>query len=129
MHDTFLKSVFADRRMVEILVRRHAPEWASEIDFSTLREEPSGLVSRKTHQRRHPDMIWSAAAGKGRRVLFLLEFQRTVEPLMARARPRTPRLRSRESPPDPTSGSATGCRSSSISSSTTAMVAGPRRTA
>ncbi|MDE2973223.1 MAG: Rpn family recombination-promoting nuclease/putative transposase [Gemmatimonadota bacterium] len=83
MHDAFLKSVFADRRMAEILIRRHAPEWASEIDFSTLREEPSGLVSRKTLQRRHPDMIWSAAVGKRRRVLFLLEFQRTVEPLMA----------------------------------------------
>ncbi|MDE2763541.1 MAG: hypothetical protein OXQ94_05610 [Gemmatimonadota bacterium] len=45
------------------LIRRHAPEWASEIDFATLREEPSGLVSRKTLQRRHPDMIWSAGAG------------------------------------------------------------------
>ena len=83
MYDAFLKSVFADRRMVEILIRRHAPEWAFEIDFSTLREEPSGLVSKKTLQRRHPDMIWSAAVSKGRRVLFLLEFQRTVEPLMA----------------------------------------------
>ena len=46
MHDAFLKSVFADPRMVEILIRRHAPEWATEIDFSTLREESTGLVSR-----------------------------------------------------------------------------------
>ena len=29
MHDPFLKSVFADRRMAEILIRRHAPEWAT----------------------------------------------------------------------------------------------------
>ena len=83
MHDAFLKSVFADRRMAEILIRRHAPEWASEIDFSTLREKSTGLVSKKTFQRRHPDMIWSADTVNGERVLFLLEFQRTVERLMA----------------------------------------------
>ena len=83
MHDAFLKSVFADPRMAEILIRHHAPEWATEIDFSTLREESTGLVSKKTHQRRHPDMIWSADTAKGERVLFLLEFQRTVERLMA----------------------------------------------
>ena len=29
MHDAFLKSVFADRCMAEILIRRHAPEWAT----------------------------------------------------------------------------------------------------
>lgn len=52
MHDPFLKSVFADRRMIEILIRDHAPEWADEIDFSTLREEPTELVSRKTLERR-----------------------------------------------------------------------------
>ena len=83
MHDAFLKSVFADRRMVEILIQGHAPEWATKIDFSTLREESTGLVSKKTLQRRHPDMIWSADTVHGERVLFLLEFQRTVERLMA----------------------------------------------
>ena len=83
MHDAFLKSVFADRRMAEILIRRHAPEWATEIDFATLREESTGLVSKKTLQRRHPDMIWSADTVKNGRVLFLLEFQRTVDRLMA----------------------------------------------
>ena len=83
MHDAFLKSVFADRRIAEILIRHHAPEWATEIDFSTLREESTALVSKKTHQRRHPDMIWSANTVRGERVLFLLEFQRTVERLMA----------------------------------------------
>ena len=69
--------------MAEILIRRHAPEWASEIDFSTLREKPTGLVSKKTLQRRHPDMIWSADTVNGGKVLFLLEFQRTVERFMA----------------------------------------------
>ncbi len=83
MHDAFLKSVFADRRMVEILIRSHVPEWAEEIDFATLREESTGLVSKKTLQRRHPDMIWSATTVDGERVLFLLEFQRTAERLMA----------------------------------------------
>ena len=83
MHDPFLKSVFADRRMVEILIRDHVPEWADEIDFSTLREEPTELVSRKTLQQRHPDMIWSADTADGGRVLFLVEFQRKAERLMA----------------------------------------------
>ena len=69
--------------MVEILIHGHAPEWAAKIDFSTLREESTGLVSKKTLQRRHPDMIWSADTVNGERVLFLLEFQRTVERLMA----------------------------------------------
>ncbi|MCY4571154.1 MAG: Rpn family recombination-promoting nuclease/putative transposase [Gemmatimonadetes bacterium] len=73
MHDAFLKSVFADPRMAEILIRRHAPEWASEVDFSTLRTESTELVSKKTLQRRHPDMIWSADTVNGERVLFLLE--------------------------------------------------------
>lgn len=83
MHDPFLKSVFADRRMIEILIRDHAPEWVDEIDFSTLREEPTELVSRKTLERRHPDMIWSADTADGGRVVFLVEFQREVERLMA----------------------------------------------
>ena len=83
MHDPFLKSVFADRRMVEILIRDHVPEWADEIDFSTLREEPTELVSRKTLQQRHPDMIWSADTAEGSSVLFLVEFQRKPERLMA----------------------------------------------
>ena len=83
MHDPFLKSVFGDPRMIEILIRDHVPEWADEIDFSTLREEPTELVSRKTLQQRHPDMIWSADTAHGSRVLFLVEFQRKAERLMA----------------------------------------------
>ena len=52
MHDPVLKSVFADRDMIEILTRDRVPEWAGAIDFSTLREEPTELVSKKTLQRR-----------------------------------------------------------------------------
>ena len=83
MHDPFLKSVFADRRMVGILIRRHVPEWADEIDVATLREEPNELVAGKTLERRYPDLIWSAETFDGGRVLFLIEFQRTAERLMA----------------------------------------------
>ena len=59
VHDPLLKSVFADRGMIEILIRDHVRERAGETDFSTLRQEPAELVSGKTLQRRHPDMIWS----------------------------------------------------------------------
>ncbi len=83
MHDPFLKSFYADSHTVEILIRDHVPEWADEIEYSTLREEPTALVSRKTLQQRHPDMIWSAGTADGGRVLFLVEFQRKAEPLMA----------------------------------------------
>ena len=83
MHDPFLKSFFADRRIVGILIRDHVPEWADEIDFATLRQEPTELVARKTLQARHPDMIWSAETMDGGTVLFLIEFQRKAERLMA----------------------------------------------
>ena len=76
-------SLLADRRVVEILIRDHVPEWVGEIDCSTLREEPTALVSRRTLEQRQPDMIWSVAAADGGRVLFLVEFQRKAEPLMA----------------------------------------------
>ena len=69
--------------MIEILIRGHVREWAGELDFSTLREESTELISKKTLQRRHPDMIWSAHTLGGRRVIFLMEFQRTMERLMA----------------------------------------------
>lgn len=83
VHDPFLKSFFADRRIVEILIRDHVPEWTDGIDFATLRLEPTELVARKTLQTRHPDMIWSSEAMGGGRVLFLIEFQRKAEQLMA----------------------------------------------
>ena len=78
MHDPFLKSVFADRRMIEILIRTHVRRWADRIDFSTLRAEPTELVSQETLERRHPDMVWSARTHTGIKVLLLLEFQRTA---------------------------------------------------
>ncbi|MDE2715542.1 MAG: hypothetical protein OXI33_00810 [Chloroflexota bacterium] len=42
----FLKSVFADRRMAEIRMSRHVPDWEIRIDFSTLPEESTGRVSQ-----------------------------------------------------------------------------------
>ena len=83
MHDPFLKSVFADRRMIEILIRTHVRRWTDEIDFATLRPEPTELVSRETMERHHPDMVWSARTHAGPTVLLMLEFQRTADPLMA----------------------------------------------
>lgn len=54
-----------------------------EIDYPTLREESTQLISKMTLERRHPDMIWSAETLDSGRVVFLIEFQRTVDPLMA----------------------------------------------
>ena len=45
MHDPALKSYFADRDIIEIPIRDHVPQWAGEIDFTTLREEPTGQVA------------------------------------------------------------------------------------
>ena len=60
------------------------PNGPDEIDFATLRQEPTELVARKTLQARHPDMIWSAETMDGRDgPLFLIEFQRKAERLMA----------------------------------------------
>ena len=83
MHDAFLKSLFSDCRTVKDLIRDHMREWSDKIDFSTLREQSTQLISKRTLERRHPDMIWSAEALDGGRVVFLMEFRRTVEPLMA----------------------------------------------
>ena len=83
MHDPALKSYFADRDIIEILIRDHVPQWAGEIDFTTLREEPTELVSKKTLEKRRADMIWSADTTDGRRVVFLIEFQRKAEWRMA----------------------------------------------
>ena len=83
VHDAFLKSVFSDHRMVKVLIRAHVRKWAGALDFSTLREESTQLVSKRTLQRRHPDMIWSVDTFDGRKVVFLMEFQRAVDPLMA----------------------------------------------
>ena len=83
MHDPALKSYFADRDFIEILILDHVPQWAGEIDFTTLREEPTELVSKKTLEKRRADMIWSADTTDGRRVVFLIEFQRRADWYMA----------------------------------------------
>lgn len=83
MHDAFLKSLFSDCRTVKDLIRDHMREWSDKIDFSTLREQSTQLISKRTLERRHPDMIWSADTADGGRVVFLVEFQREVERLMA----------------------------------------------
>ena len=68
--------------MTNIVKYGHVLEWVGENDCSTLREEPTALVSRKTMQR-HPNKIWSAGVATGGRVVFLVELQRKAERLMA----------------------------------------------
>ncbi|MDE2973228.1 MAG: hypothetical protein OXU64_00710 [Gemmatimonadota bacterium] len=73
MYDAFLKSVFADRRMVEILIRRHAPEWVGDRLRDTPRgtqragqqEDASTAPSRHDLVRRcrHRLVRWSGKAG------------------------------------------------------------------
>ena len=64
MHDPFLKSVFADRRMIEILIRTHVRHWTDEIDFATLRPEPTELVSQETLERRPPGADGGSTSGR-----------------------------------------------------------------
>ncbi|MDE2781881.1 MAG: hypothetical protein OXK77_02900 [Gemmatimonadota bacterium] len=36
MDDAAFKKLFSDPRMIELLIRRHVPEWADCIDYETL---------------------------------------------------------------------------------------------
>ena len=75
MQDPILKKIFGIPAMVELLARRHRPDLASEIDFSTLRELPNELLSEHL-DRRVPDMLFLADfRGETRSVLFHIEFQ------------------------------------------------------
>ena len=129
MHDPFLKSIFSGRLMVGILIRRHVPEWADEIDFATLRQEPNELVAGQTLERRYPDMIWSANTLDGGRVVILIEFQRTVDPLMALRTTTYAALTLEGIASDKGIGSRTDCPSSSTWCSTTATAPGALRIA
>lgn len=79
MKDPILKKIFAIPAMVELLVRKHRSDLASEIDFSTLAELPNELISAQL-DRRFPDMLFLADYHSGtRRVLIHLEFQATPD--------------------------------------------------
>ena len=44
--DAFLKRAFAHPRTVELLIRRHLPEWADKVDFATLEPLPTTWSTR-----------------------------------------------------------------------------------
>ena len=69
--------------MIELLIRRHIPEWAVRIDYSTLEKLPTELIDEHL-RRRYPDMVWRARTGDGKTdLLLLLEFQGRPERRMA----------------------------------------------
>ena len=49
--DAFLKRTFAHARPIELLIRRHLPKWANEVDFTTLEALPTELIGEKLGRR------------------------------------------------------------------------------
>jgi len=83
VHDAAFKKMFSHPLMIELLVRRHVPEWGDRIDYSTLKQLPPELVSESL-QRRYPDMMWRARTVDGESdLLVLLEFQARPDRFMA----------------------------------------------
>ena len=60
--DAAFKKFFSDRRMIELLIRRHVPEWADSVDYRTLQPLPTELIDEKL-RRRHPDTACSRSWG------------------------------------------------------------------
>ncbi len=83
MDDAAFKKLFSDLRMMELLIRRHVPEWADRIDYRALEPLPTELIDE--HLRRHyPDMIWRVRTTDGSTdPVLLLEFQGRPERHMA----------------------------------------------
>ena len=71
MDDPALKKLFSHPRMIELLIRRHVPEWDGEIEYSTLERLPTELIDERL-RRRYPDMIWRACTIDGTTDLVLL---------------------------------------------------------
>ena len=57
--------------MIELLIRRHVPEWQGEIEYSSLERLPTELIDERL-RRRYPDMIWRARTIDGTTDLVLL---------------------------------------------------------
>ena len=57
--------------MIELLIRRHVPEWHGEIEYSSLERLPTELIDERL-RRRYPDMIWRARTIDGTTDLVLL---------------------------------------------------------
>ena len=71
MDDPALKKLFSHPRMIELLIRRHMPEWHGEIEYSSLERLPTELIDERL-RRRYPDMIWRARTIDGTTDLVLL---------------------------------------------------------
>ncbi len=83
-HDTGRRWLFSDPQMVADLIRGfiHEP-WVEDLDLETL-ELVSGSFVSETFQRRENDIIWRVKfRGRWLYVYLLLEFQSTVDRLMA----------------------------------------------
>ena len=85
MHDAAYKQLFSRPRMVRDLLDGFAARgWSDTLDFDSLEPVPASFVSRDLRQR-HGDLVWRIRFG-GDRLLYLmllLEFQATVDPVMA----------------------------------------------
>jgi len=83
MDDAAFKKFFSDPRMIELLIRRHVPEWADSIDYETLQPLPTELIDEKL-RRRYPDTAWRVRTTDGSTdLVLLLEFQGRPERHMA----------------------------------------------
>lgn len=83
MDDAAFKKLFSDPRMIQLLIRRHVPEWADRIDYGTLQPLPTELIDEQM-RRRYPDMVWRVRTTDGSTdLVLLLEFQGRPERHMA----------------------------------------------
>ena len=83
-HDPSYKLLFSHRELVTDLIRGFVHEdWVAELDFSTL-ERVSALSVSHDLREREDDMIWRLRwGGRWLYVYLLLEFQSSVDRLMA----------------------------------------------
>ena len=73
--DAAFKKLFSHPRLIELLIRRHVPEWDEEIEYSTLERLPTELIDERL-RRRYPDMMWRARTIDGTTdMILLLELQ------------------------------------------------------
>ena len=83
MDDAAFKKLFSDSRMIELLIRRHVPEWADRINYRTLEPLPTEQIDERL-RRHYPDMIWRVRTTDGSTdLILLLEFQGRPERHMA----------------------------------------------
>ncbi len=59
MYDAALKKIFSHRLMIELLIRRHVPEFADRIDFRSLETLNTELIG-KGFVKRYADLLLRA---------------------------------------------------------------------